>query len=162
MPNTRSLGAEAISELGEDHQVCFILQKCPKPKAAFCKGRKEPLNLAWWQSPSWLEQKTSASLCDPFTWVLLVLACGGFFLFLDETGWVNLEWWPQEEIKLLTGDSTEVSGRGLRPAPLTSTLSPFNSPLVCDSMDLIHAEPAGLHVAPLEESQVGPCRRLVF
>lgn len=61
----------------------------------------------WWQSPSWLERKTGAGLCDPFTWVLLVLAFGGGFLFLDGTGWVNLEWCSQEEIKLLTGDSTE-------------------------------------------------------
>lgn len=54
-----------------------------------------------------LRRKLVLAFVTPFTWVLLVLACGGGFLFLDGTGWVNLEWWPQEEIKLLTGDSTE-------------------------------------------------------
>lgn len=66
----------------EDCHICFIYKSAPSQKAAFSKGRKELLRCVWSQSLSWPEQNTSAEWCDPFMWVLLVLACGGGFLSL--------------------------------------------------------------------------------
>ena len=58
----------------------FHLQSTGKPKSCLQKKWEQPLCMVTF--PSWPEQKARVVCPDPFTWVLLVIACGGGFLSL--------------------------------------------------------------------------------